>query len=88
MSLAEFHNAIFEGIPQDSLPEPSADDSSISRAPHREDVLSQEEKRLAIANALRYVPPQFHASLAPEFARELLEYGRIYAFRYRPAYAM
>lgn len=50
--------------------------------------LSIEERRLALANALRYFPEALHAVLAPEFAEELIQYGRIYMYRYRPSYPM
>ncbi|HBG52644.1 MAG TPA: urocanate hydratase, partial [Rikenellaceae bacterium] len=74
---------INEGIPSQIPPEIPLDDS-VNHAPVRKDILSKEEKRLALANALRYFPASQHADLAPGFARELKQYGRIYMYRYRP----
>ena len=75
------------GIP-DILPEPQAYDTTINHAPKRKDILTGEEKKLALRNALRYFPKKFHAALAPEFAEELRLYGRIYMYRFRPTYEM
>lgn len=83
--LNTFQQAILQGIPQE-LPAPKPFDNSINHAPKRKDVLNQDEKRLAIRNALRYFPVEFHAVLAQEFARELQEFGRIYMYRFRPDY--
>lgn len=85
MHLKEFQAAILQGIPNE-LPEPKAYDSNINHAPIRKDILSTEEKRLAVRNALRYFPEKFHKTLAPEFANELKKYGRIYMYRFRPDY--
>ncbi|MEE3376132.1 MAG: urocanate hydratase, partial [Candidatus Cryptobacteroides sp.] len=74
------------GIPQDCLPEPKPYDKNINHAPRRKDILTPAEKELALRNALRYFPEKLHAQLAPEFARELCDYGRIYMYRYRPSY--
>ncbi len=82
----KFQEEILAGIPQDRLPEPKPYDKTINHAPKRKDILSAEEKVLALKNALRYFPAKFHAELAPEFARELKDYGRIYMFRFRPSY--
>lgn len=82
-----FAEEIRAGIP-DRLPQPKPYDTSINHAPRRKDVLTPEEKRLALRNALRYFPKKFHAELAPEFAQELAAYGRIYMYRFRPDYAM
>ena len=84
-----FHQAILEGIPE-QLPEKKEYDRSVSHAPKRiiDGVLSIEEKKLAIKNALRYFPKHQHAILAPEFAQELEQYGRIYMHRFRPDYEM
>ncbi len=76
------------GIPQDRLPEPKPYDKTINHAPKRKDILTAEEKVLALKNALRYFPAKFHAELAPEFAKELKDYGRIYMYRFRPSYDM
>ena len=72
------------------MPPAKAYDETVSHAPKRviDEVLSTEEKRLAVANALRYFPEKFHPVLAPEFAAELEKYGRIYMYRFRPDYAM
>ena len=72
-----------EGIPS-SIPPALPFDTGVVHAPVRKDILTTEEKKLALANALRYFPAEQHAELAPEFAKELKEYGRIYMYRYRP----
>ena len=82
-----FAEEIRAGIP-DKLPQPKPYNTSINHAPRRKDILTSVEKRLALRNALRYFPEKFHAELAPEFARELATYGRIYMYRFRPDYAM
>lgn len=84
-----FKDAIIEGIP-DQLPDPKPLDDKVAHAPKRqiEDVLSLEEKRLAVKNALRYFPKKWHSTLAQEFAVELENYGRIYMHRFRPDYEM
>ena len=78
---------IKEGIPS-VLPADPIFGPGIDRAPKRKDILDVEEKKLAISNALRYFPVEMHAPLAPEFAKELKAFGRIYMYRYRPAYKM
>ena len=87
MTLQEFQNAIRAGIP-DRLPAPKPYDKSINHAPRRKDILTAEEKVLALKNALRYFPSKHHATLAKEFAAELKKYGRIYMYRLRPDYEM
>jgi len=87
MTRDEFQRLIRQGIPAEIPPRPS-DDPTISHAPVRPMLLSADEKRLALRNALRYFPAALHAELAPEFAAELARYGRIYMLRYRPTYAM
>ena len=87
MTLQEFQADIRGGIPH-VLPEPQAYDNSVSHAPKRKDILSAEEKKLALRNALRYFPKELHAQLLPEFTQELKDYGRIYMYRLRPRYAM
>ena len=82
-----FHEDILAGIPA-VLPEPKPYDPKINHAPKRKEILSAEEKVLAIKNALRYFPAEHHAVLAEEFAQELKEYGRIYMYRFRPDYEM
>ena len=87
MTLQEFQQSISEGIPAE-LPAPKAYEPEINHAPKRKDILTKEEKKLAIRNALRYFDPKHHAVLAPEFAEELEKYGRIYMYRFRPDYKM
>ena len=79
--------AIRQGVPLE-LPPAQPFDPSISHAPRRKDILSKDEKKLAIRNALRYFEKKHHSVLAKEFAEELKTYGRIYMHRFRPAYAM
>lgn len=81
-----FQEEILAGIPQDRLPEPKPYDKTINHAPKRKDILTDEQKVLALKNALRYFPQRFHETLAPEFAQELRDYGRIYMYRFRPSY--
>ena len=80
-----FQEEILAGIPA-MLPEAKPYDKEINHAPKRKDILKPEEKVLALKNALRYFPEALHAQLAPEFAKELEDYGRIYMYRYRPSY--
>ena len=82
-----FQEEILAGIPA-QLPEAQPYDKEINHAPKRKDILKPEEKVLALKNALRYFPKALHEALAPEFAKELKEYGRIYMYRYRPSYKM
>ena len=85
MTLQDFQNEIRTGIP-DSLPSPKVYDKDINHAPKRKDILTPEQKKLALRNALRYFPQHLHAQLVEEFAQELHDYGRIYMYRYRPSY--
>ncbi len=85
--MTEFQKSIIEGIPQ-TLPEAKPYDPNVNHAPRRKDILSDDEKKLALRNALRYFDPKHHAILAPEFAEELRKYGRIYMYRFRPDYDM
>ncbi len=85
MNKEQFQQEIRLGIPNE-LPEPKPYDTEINHAPKRKEILSSEEKKLALRNALRYFPKSLHAQLAPEFAEELKTYGRIYMYRYRPSY--
>jgi urocanate hydratase len=87
MNLTDFQNQILEGIPT-SIPNRLPEESGINHAPKRKQILSEEERKLALRNALRYFPKDQHAELAPEFLEELNELGRIYMLRYRPAYSM
>jgi len=82
-----FQNAIRVGIPS-TLPDVPEYDSAINHAPKRKEILSSDEKKLALRNALRYFPQHLHTSLVKEFKHELDVYGRIYMYRFRPAYAM
>ena len=83
----DFQKEILAGIP-DFLPEVKPYDPNINHAPKRKDILTPEQKKLAVRNALRYFEPRFHETLAPEFAEELEKYGRIYMYRFRPDYPM
>ena len=81
--MISFANEIQQGIPTE-LPKLKAHDPNVNHAPKRKDILSPEEKKLAIRNALRYFPKVQHAELAAEFAQELATYGRIYMYRFMP----
>lgn len=85
--MTDFQKSIIEGIPAE-LPAPKPYDSGVNHAPKRKDILTRQEKVLAIKNALRYFPEAHHEVLAEEFAKELHEYGRIYMYRFRPDYQM
>ena len=87
MTLQEFQDDIRAGIP-DVLPAPKPYDTAINHAPKRKDILTADEKELALRNALRYFDRKHHAELAVEFAEELARYGRIYMYRLRPDYEM
>jgi len=82
-----FKELIQQGIP-DVLPNKRDYESSINHAPKRKDLLSKDEKELALRNALRYFDAKHHSVLLPEFAEELETYGRIYMYRFRPTYSM
>ncbi len=85
--MMSFKKQIKQGIPNE-LPEMPVYDSSINRAPKRKEILTAEEKKLALRNALRYFDKKHHEVLLPEFADELEQYGRIYMYRFRPTYKM
>lgn len=87
MNTIDFRNAIIVGIP-DELPASRPLDNTVSHAPKRKEILNEDEKRLALRNALRYFNPKHHEVLAKEFAQELEDYGRIYMYRFRPEYKM
>ena len=87
MTKEEFQEQIKEGIPT-VLPTEKAFETNINHAPKRKDILSEEEKKQALKNALRYFPTEQHAILAPEFYEELKAYGRIYMHRLRPDHEM
>jgi len=82
-----FKELIQQGIP-DVLPDKRDYEPSINHAPKRKDILSKDEKELALRNALRYFDAKHHSVLLPEFAEELETYGRIYMYRFRPTYSM
>jgi urocanate hydratase len=82
-----FKEEILQGIPA-VLPAKKEYPKGINRAPKRKDILSKEEKQLAIRNALRYFPKDWHSELAADFAQELNDYGRIYMYRFKPEYDM
>ncbi|MDE6588031.1 MAG: urocanate hydratase [Paramuribaculum sp.] len=87
MTNEDFRRTIRQGIPAE-IPAAKPYDPEVNHAPRRKKILTPAEERLALKNALRYFPKHQHAELAPEFARELHDYGRIYMYRYRPDYAM
>ena len=87
MSDLSFAQEIQEGIPT-YIPTEKSWDSNVNHAPKRKDILSKEEKKLAIANALRYFPKEEHSELAKDFVAELNTYGRIYMHRYRPTHSI
>ena len=87
MNIQEFQKEILQGIPNE-MPKTQPYDSSVSHAPKRKDILTSDEKKLALRNALRYFKPEWHPILAPEFNEELKKYGRIYMYRFRPTYRM
>ncbi|MDL1912955.1 MAG: urocanate hydratase [Bergeyella sp.] len=82
-----FQDQVKEGIP-DTIPARKVYDESVNHAPKRKDILTEEEKVLAIKNALRYFEPSQHRELLTDFRQELEQYGRIYMYRYRPDYEM
>lgn len=82
-----FQEQIRQGIPSE-LPAPKPYDPTINHAPKRKEILTDEEKKLAVRNALRYFEPRHHRVLAKEFMDELNTYGRIYMYRFRPDYKM
>lgn len=86
-STITFSEQIKQGIPA-QLPHPKPYDLETNHAPKRKEILSPDEKKLALRNALRYFPAAWHSVLAPEFVEELAAYGRIYMFRFRPEYEM
>lgn len=87
MTLEEFRADIRGGIPA-TIPQAREYDGTVNHAPRRKHILTPDQERLALRNALRYFPKEQHAALAPEFADELHRYGRIYMYRYRPTYPM
>jgi len=82
-----FKEQILKGIPQE-LPSPNSCDSTLNPAPKRKQILNLEEKKLAIRNALRYFPKEWHNELAIDFSKELEDYGRTYMLRFKPNYSI
>jgi urocanate hydratase len=80
-----FKEQILQGIPNE-LPPKREYVKDVNHAPKRKDILTLQEKKLAVENALRYFPKKWHKELAQEFAQELKEYGRIYMYRFKPNY--
>src|SRR5690554_8147423 len=87
MILQDIQKDIQQGIPS-IIPPAKPYDPSVNHAPKRKQILSKEEEKLALKNALRYFPSEHHAELLPEFKEELKTYGRIYMYRYRPDYKL
>jgi urocanate hydratase len=87
MTLEDFRKDIQTGIPI-QIPLKKEFEPSINHAPKRKEILSKDEKKLALRNALRYFPKEQHCELIEEFLKELNDYGRIYMYRYRPDYKM
>jgi urocanate hydratase len=87
MQIKSFKEQIAEGIPTE-LPAIKVYETDINHAPKRKEILSEEEKKLALKNALRYFDKKHHVTLLAEFKAELEKYGRIYMYRFRPDYEM
>ena len=87
MTLHDFQNDITQGIPS-VIPPKQPIDASVNHAPRRKEILSNDEKKLALKNALRYFLQDQHSELIHEFLEELNTYGRIYMYRYRPTYKL
>jgi len=87
MERTDFQKSILAGIPA-YLPAQREYDNTVSHAPLRKEILNEQEKKLALKNALRYFDPVHHTVLIPEFSEELEKYGRIYMYRFRPEYEM
>ena len=79
MTISEFQKDIQQGIPA-LIPQKKEYDLNVNHAPKRKEILSREEKKLAIQNALRYFPKEQHNELAEDFAEELRQFGRIYMY--------
>ena len=85
--MTPFQKEITQGLPE-HLPAKRSVPGDVNRAPKRKDILSAKEKKLALENALRYFPVEWHEALATEFLEELKEFGRIYMYRFKPSYDM
>ena len=83
----DFRLQVLQGIPKE-LPLKKERSTAVSHAPKRKGILSLDEKKLAVQNALRYFPKKWHKELSVEFAEELKVYGRIYMYRFKPSYDM
>ncbi|HSP11096.1 MAG TPA: hypothetical protein VLO29_01110, partial [Salegentibacter sp.] len=85
MTKLSFKEQILQGIPE-PLPAKKVYNPNVNHAPKRKDILTEEEKKLALRNALRYFKPEHHEELIAEFKEELKRYGRIYMYRLKPDY--
>ena len=85
--MTPFQKEITQGLPE-HLPAKRSVPGDVNRSPKRKDILSAKEKKLALENALRYFPAEWHEALATEFLEELKEFGRIYMYRFKPSYDM
>ena len=85
--MTPFQKEITQGLPA-KLPVKRNVPGDVNRAPKRKDILTAKEKKLALENALRYFPVEWHETLAPEFLEELKTFGRIYMYRFKPSYEM
>ena len=85
--MTPFQKEITQGLPE-QLPAKRSVPGDVNRAPKRKDILTAKEKKLALENALRYFPVEWHEVLATEFLEELKTFGRIYMYRFKPSYEM
>ena len=85
--MTTFQKEITQGLPE-QLPVKRSVPGDVNRAPKRKDILTAKEKKLALENALRYFPVEWHKTLAAEFLEELKTFGRIYMYRFKPSYQM
>jgi urocanate hydratase len=85
--MTPFQKEITQGLPE-QLPVKRSVPGDVNRAPKRKDILTAKEKKLALENALRYFPVEWHKTLAAEFLEELKTFGRIYMYRFKPSYQM
>jgi urocanate hydratase len=85
--MTPFQKEITQGLPE-QLPIKRSVPGDVNRAPKRKDILTAKEKKLALENALRYFPVEWHEVLATEFLEELKTFGRVYMYRFKPSYEM
>jgi len=85
--MTPFQKEITQGLPE-QLPVKRSVPGDVNRAPKRKDILTAKEKKLALENALRYFPVEWHEVLATEFLEELKTFGRVYMYRFKPSYEM